>query len=102
MKQDSELGPDSSGAPVSRGDLHSKAVRIDHGKVIVGVALHFADAGIPHGGPKSFGVEIIDADAKVIDAPGVIGPLQDDQPTARQVEPVVVRPLDPSRSRQSE
>jgi hypothetical protein len=46
------------------------------------------------------GVEFVDADAKMVELPRPVALLQNQQSCARQIESMVVRPVEPSRRRQ--
>ena len=65
-------------ANAKRRDLHSEAIWIAHGEIVAGVALHAFDARALDLSPQPFGVEIVNADAEVIDASRLIAFLQDD------------------------
>lgn len=81
-------------APIQRRDLHSQAIRIAHEEIVAGTALHAFDSGAPDPAPQPFGVEIVNADAEVIDAPRLVTFLQDDQASAWQIKSMVVGSLD--------
>jgi hypothetical protein len=75
--------------------------RIANGEVVVRRVLRI-HAGSLRCGPESVGVERLDTNAEVIDAPWLVALLQDDQPACRQVESVIVRSLDDPRWSESE
>jgi hypothetical protein len=85
------------GPPVKCRHLNAEAVRIADEEVVASAALQTFDTGGPYRGSQPFGVEPVNPDAEVIDPSGLLALLQDDQPTAWQIESMIVRPLDSPR-----
>ena len=75
------------------GHLNANAVRITDQKLSLAVP---CTSGLPGCGSGAVGVEVLHADAEVINPTGLIALLQDDQPAGRQVVSMIIWPLNPS------